>query len=185
MLVPAASPSAAASDIRLTLPLHEEGERAFVLDLVRRTRAEVARRSGIAAAATMAITVHTTVEAFGRATGQPWWVASSTVGSDIDLLPLAELRRRGTLESTLRQEVAHVVLDPALQARPMWVREGASIYFSSPEAPPQPPGARVSCPKDAELLRPVSGGAEREAFSRAGRCFRRQIAEGRSWRDVR
>ncbi len=183
--VPAALPSAAASDIRLTLPRHEEGDRAFVLDLVRRTRVEVARRAGIAAPATMAITVHDTVEAFGRATGQPWWVASSIVGSDIDLLPLAELRRRGTLESTVRHEVSHVVLDPALQARPVWVREGASIYFSSPEAPPQAPGARVSCPKDAELLRPVSGGAEREAFSRADRCFRRQIAEGRTWRDVR
>ena len=85
----------------------------------------------------------------------------------------------------MRQEVAYVVLDAALQSRPMWVREGAAIYFSSPVAPRQPPGARVSCPKDAELLRPVSGGAEREAFARADRCFRRQIAEGRTWREVR
>jgi len=184
-VVPAAPLSAAASDLRLTLPPHEEGERGFVLDLVRRTRGDVATRAGIAAPATMAIAVHATVEAFGRATGQPWWVASSTGGSGIDLLPLAELRRRGTLESTVRLAVAHVVLDVALQARPRWVREGASIYFSSPKAPPPPPGARVSCPKDAELLRPVSGGAEREAFSRADRCFRRQIAEGRTWRDVR
>ena len=175
----------ASSDIRLTLPPHEEGERAFVLELVRRTRTDVATRAGLSAPTAMAITVHATVEAFGRATGQPWWVASSTVGADIDLLPLAELRRRGTLESTLRQEVAHVVLDAELKSRPVWVREGASTYFSSPAGPPQPPGARVSCPQDAELLRPVSGGAEREAFSRADRCFRRQIAQGRTWRDVR
>ncbi len=174
-----------AADVRLTLPPHEEGERAFVIDLVRRTRADVAARAGVSAPVAMAVTVHATVEAFGRATGQPWWVASSTVGAEIEVLPLAELRRRGTLESTVRQEVAHVVLDAALQSRPMWVREGAAIYFSSPAGPPQPPGARVSCPKDAELLRPVSGGAEREAFSRADRCFRRQIARGRTWRDVR
>jgi SpoIID/LytB domain protein len=184
--LPSAPPAAAsASDIRLTLAPHEEGERSYVLDLVRRTRTDVATRAGIAVPATMTVTVHATVEAFSRATGQPWWGAASTVGAEIDLLPLAELRRRGTLESTVRQEVAHVVLDAALMSRPVWVREGASIYFSSPAGPPQPPGARVACPKDAELLRPVSGGAEREAFSRADRCFRRQIAEGRAWRDVR
>ena len=188
MSAPGSRPSAlpaSASDIRLTLAPHDEGERAFVLELMRRTRTEVATRAGIAAPVTIGVTVHATVEAFSRATGQPWWGAASTVGADIDLLPLAELRRRGTLESTLRQEVAHVVLDAALSSRPVWVREGASMYFSSPVGPPQPPGARVSCPKDIELLRPVSGGAEREAFSRADRCFRRQIAEGRAWRDVR
>ncbi len=156
-----------------------------MLELVRRARLDVAARAGIPAPFTMTVTVHASVEAFGRGTGQPWWGAASTVGAEIDLLPLAELRRRGLLESTVRQEVAHVLLDTHLLTRPAWVREGAAIFFSSPAVPPQAPGARVSCPKDAELLRPVSGGAEREAFSRAERCFRRQIAQGRTWREVR
>jgi hypothetical protein len=174
-----------ARDLRLALPPDLEPERAFLIDLVRTTRAHVATRAGLNEPDTMAVTVHPTVEAFGRVTGQPWWVASSTVGAEIDLMPLAELRRRGTLESTLRQAVAHVVLDPALKTRPAWVRAGAAAYFLAPAGPERPPGARVSCPSDAELLRPVSGGAEREAFSRADRCFRRQIAQGRQWRDVR
>ena len=183
--VPPPPPLAAARDITLVLPAGEERDRDYLTALARRARTDVATRAGVADAATVSITVHPTVEAFGRATGQPWWVASSTVGMAIDLLPLEELRRRGTLESTVRQEVAHVVLDDMLRTRPAWVREGASIYFSSAEMPPSPPGARVSCPSDAELLRPVSGGAEREAFSRADRCFRRQVAQGRTWRDVR
>ena len=186
--VPPVAPQAlAARDISLVMPPDDERERAFVLDLVRRTRDDVAARAGVPVPATIAITVHTTMEAFGRATGQPWWVAASTIDASIDVLPLSELRRRGTLEATVRQEVAHVVLDAQLRARPVWVREGASIFFSSPPAPvpPAPLGARVSCPSDAELLRPVSGGSEREAFSRADRCFRRQIAQGRAWREVR
>ncbi len=123
--------SSAVGGIRLVLPPGAESEAVALLDLARRTRAEVAARAGIADPAAMTITVHPTVEAFGRATGQPWWGAASTVGTDIDVLPLAELRRRGTLESTLRQEVAHVVLDGALRARPAWVRTGAAIVFSS------------------------------------------------------
>ena len=179
------SSAAVVDGIQLVLPHDEEGERAAVLDLVRRTRADVAARAGIPEPAVMTITVHPTPEAFGRATGQPWWGAASTVGTEIDVLPLGELRRRGTLESTLRQEVAHVVLDGTLAARPAWVREGAAIVFSTPEGQARVTAERVACPANAELLRPVSGGAQREAFARAERCFRRQIAQGRRWRDVR
>ncbi len=184
--VPTMTPKAlAARDVTLVMSPDDEHERAFVLGLVRRTRDDVAARAGVPAPASIAIMVHPTIEAFGRATGQPWWVAASTVDTSIDVLPVSELRRRGTLESTLRQEVAHVVLDAQLRTRPAWVREGASIFFSSPASPMLPPGPSVSCPSDAELLRPLSGGSEREAFSRADRCFRRQMAQGRAWRDVR
>jgi len=36
-----------------------------------------------------------------------------------------------------------------------------------------------------ELLHPVSAGALGDAYARARNCFARQIAAGRSWRDVR
>ncbi len=184
-LPPAAPQAPGVRDIALVLPPGDERERASVLELVRRTRDEVAARAGVPVPASMAITVHVSMETFGHVTGQPWWVAASTVDGAIDLVPLAELRRRGTLESTLRQEVAHVILDAHLRTRPAWVREGASIVFSSPPVPLPPPGARVQCPSDAELLRPLSGGTEREAAARAERCVRRQLAQGRAWRDVR
>ena len=57
------------------------------------------------------MTVHPTVEAFARATGQPWWVSGATDGTNIDLLPLTILRQRGQLERTIRHEVAHVLVD--------------------------------------------------------------------------
>jgi len=45
--------------------------------------------------------------------------------------------------------------------------------------------ARPSCPADAELRQPVSVGALTTAYARARACFARQVASGRSWREVR
>ena len=105
----------------------------------------------------------------------------------IDLLPLTLLQQRGQLERTVRHEVVHALLDRALASRPMWVREGAAIYFSRDAAQAHDATAsraRSSCPTDDELLRPVSAGAQRDAYARAEACFARQIASGK-WDEVR
>ncbi len=180
--IPAAGPSA--SDIRLALPTVEEGERAYLLELLREARDDIARRAGVRAPSPIQVTVHQSVESFGRATGQPWWAAGATIGAAVDLLPLGLLRQQGHLERTVRHEMAHVIVEPALATRPLWVREGAALYFAQPEAAP-PEARRGSCPTDAELLRPVSAGARREAYARADACFRRAIADGKNWRDLR
>ena len=39
--------------------------------------------------------------------------------------------------------------------------------------------------EDAELLRPVSAGAQRNAYARAEACFARAIAEGKRWDQIR
>ncbi len=181
----ARAPSAA--DVHLALPAAEEGERAALMALLRRSRDQIAKATGQPAPAAMRVTVHPTIEAFGRATGQPWWVAGASAGAAIDLLPIAVLRQRGIVEQTIRHEIAHVLVDQALTTRPMWVREGAAIYFSwpagvAPAARTEP--ARAACPTDVELLRPVSAGAQRDAYERAEACFTRAIART-AWRDVK
>ncbi len=62
---------------------------------------------------------------------------------------------------------------------------GAAMMYASP--PPSSPvrTERVACPSEAELLRPVSGGAQREAFLRAERCVQREIARGRRLTEIR
>ncbi len=188
---PAPAPSAAApavpdaSGIRLALPASEEGERAAIITLVRRARDEIAKMAGVAPPPSIRVTVHPTVESFGRATGQPWWVSGATDGAAIDLLPVSILRRRGQFERTVRHEVAHVLLDAALRSRPMWVREGAAGYFADPPPAGTPAPGRVPCPADAEMTRAVSAGAQRDAYARAAACFGRQVAEGRRWSEVR
>ncbi len=183
---------AAALDVQVALPASEEGERAALQALVRRARDAVAKATAQVAPRTIRITVHPTVESFGRATGQPWWVSGATSGTDIDLLPLAILRQRGQLERTVRHEVAHAMLDGALASRPMWVREGAAIYFSrEPGSGNRDPEAdarstvRVSCPADPDILRPISAGAQRDAYERAEACFARALASGRKWDEIR
>jgi len=184
---PAAPPAqvAATGDVRLALPAGEEHERTALLALVRAARDEIAARAGVTAPPVLTLTFHPSVDAFGRATGQPWWVSASTRGARIDLLPLALLRQQGQVERTIRHEVAHALVDGALVGKPLWVREGAAIHFADPAPPDATPPSRMDCPSDLEITRPVSAGAQRDAYGRAALCFRRQLAEGRAWREVR
>jgi len=173
-----------ATDVALALPGNEESERASLLTLIRRSRDDVIKATGAIPPARLRVTVHPSVDSFGRATGQPWWVSGATEGAAIDLLPLSTLKQQGQLDRTVRHEVAHALLDGALAKRPMWVREGAAAHFASPPAS-RTPASRVTCPKDAELLRPISAGAQREAYSRAEACFAREIANGKRWDQIR
>jgi SpoIID/LytB domain protein len=187
------SPSPAATipmarDVQIALPAAEESERAPLLTLVRRVRDEMVAATGQRPPAALRLTVHPTIESFGRATGQPWWVSGATSGAAIDLLPIAVLQQQGQLERTIRHEVAHAMLDSALASRPMWVREGAAIYFGSgrePGAAGRESSGRVKCPTDQELQRPLSAGSQRDAYARAEACFARQLASGRKWDEVR
>jgi hypothetical protein len=113
--------------------------------------------------------------------------------NELHLLPLAVLRSRGVLDRTIRHELVHVMTDAVLAKRPMWVREGAAIYFAGEqpiqgqptERPAFKPKPRASCPDDSELRQPVSVGALSNAYARARACFARQVQAGKSWRDVR
>jgi hypothetical protein len=159
-----------------------------VSQIVRQARDELAARTGIARPTVIRVTVHPDVSSFGRATGQPWWVAGATDRTSIALLPIAVLKRRGQLQRTIRHEVAHVLLDSSLSGKPLWVREGAASYFAG--ALPRPSRAESSraappCPSDAELLRAPDLDAQRDAYARATACFAREIAVGKKWRDVR
>jgi SpoIID/LytB domain protein len=151
---------------------------------VKRALDDIAAKAGLKAPASIRITVHPDVEAFGRATGQPWWVSGSADKTGIDFAPLSLLQQRGVLDRTIRHAAAHALLDGPLADRPQWVREGAASYFAEPSAVVDP-SRRVTCPTDDELLKPLSAGAHREALARADVCFRRQTANGRSWREVK
>jgi SpoIID/LytB domain protein len=172
------------TDIALALPGGEERERGTLMSLIRKSRDDIIKVTGTIPPARLRVTVHPSVESFGRATGQPWWVSGATDGQSIDLLPLTALRQQGQLDRTIRHEVAHALLDGALSKRPMWVREGAAAYFASSPAA-RPSASRVTCPNDAELLRPISAGAQREAYARAEACFARAMAEGKRWDQIK
>jgi SpoIID/LytB domain protein len=181
------------SDLLLSLPDGDEGERKAIAQLTARARDDLARTLGVMPPARMTVRFHPTTDDYERATSQPWFTSGAVVSAEVHLLPLAVLRERGVLERTVRHELVHLMADAILDRRPAWVREGAAIYFAGEpaipgEAAPRGPAATVpqgGCPSDAELLQPVSVGALTSAYARARACFARQIEAGRSWRDVR
>lgn len=181
---PARRAPAAAADVVIELASAESAAHPEILNGVRAARDQMAKAAGVKAPAALRVTVHATVDDFVRTTGQPWWVSGASTGTQIDLAPLSMLRQRGQVESAIRREVARVLTERVLAGRPMWVREGAAAYFADPlsTTATNVPGG---CPRDAELLRPVSAGTHRNALARAEACFRREVARGRKWDEVR
>jgi SpoIID/LytB domain protein len=168
--------------VELALPAAQEGERASLVKLLQQSRDDIAKETGVKPA-NLRVTVHASVDSFGRATGQPWWASGATNATAIDLLPVAMLRQRGQLERAVRHEIVHALLDGALAKKPVWVREGAAAYFSDPTARIAS-AERVPCPSDEELLRPISAGAQRDAYARAEKCFARAITGGKRWNQI-
>lgn len=172
------------ADVVITLAGDQERHRALIARTVRSARDQVSARTGRKPPFDLRVTVHPTVDAFVRATGQPWWMSGAADGSTIDLVPVGILEQRGQLERAIRHEMAHLFVDLPLTGRPQWVREGAAIYFADPDSERETTGGG-KCPTDEELLRPVSAGAYRTALARADACFRRALTRGRTWDQIR
>ena len=188
---PADAAAAAAPEIVLALPEGDEGERAALLKQTLQARDELARVLDVAAPGRIVLRFHATTDEYEEATTQPWFTSAASVGGELHLLPLVVLRERGVLDRVIRHELVHVLTDFEFANRPLWVREGAAVFFGGAGSAPvaQRPAfkadARASCPDDRELRFPVSAGALSNAHARARACFARQIEAGRTWRDVK
>ncbi|HEX5887924.1 MAG TPA: SpoIID/LytB domain-containing protein [Pyrinomonadaceae bacterium] len=68
---------------------------------------------------------------FTSRTGQPWWAAAATRGNQIELQPAGILKQRGVLFTTLRHELAHVMIGSVSNKRaPRWLEEGFALYLA-------------------------------------------------------
>jgi stage II sporulation protein D (peptidoglycan lytic transglycosylase) len=190
---PPSSLASSGADVLISLPEGDEGERAAMIALALRARDDLAKTLGVPVPSRVSLRFHPTTGAYERATGQPWFTSTVVINGEINLLPPAVLRDRGGLERSVRHALVHVLADASLSRRRLWVREGAAVHFADPatapteDSPLMPgsPQAYASCPGDAELEHPASIGALSTAYARARACFARQLAAGRSWRDVR
>ena len=98
------------------------------VDLLNRLRA-----AGLALSESrpLEVVIHATTVKFIAETGQPGWSAAATSGSRIVLQPVALLRRRGILETTLRHEYAHAAIDEIGRGHaPRWLAEGLAVHFA-------------------------------------------------------
>jgi hypothetical protein len=135
-------------------------------------------------AASVTVELHETLDNFRLEARKPWWVSAAVTGTTIDLAPAALLSQRDGLEATLRAAMAELLMSDSLAGRPAWIRVGGARHFSSP-TPPATPSGTVTCPADAELTLAVSAVAQREAESRAVKCFSRALARVGEWRLVK
>ena len=179
----------APATVRITLPESERRHLGEVRSLASGVSREIARTLGLPEPDELDIVFHPTIEAYTRATGQPWYTAGRTSGARIDLLPFTVLSPRGILESTLRHEFTHALADESLAGRPLWVREGLAVYLAG-ELPADSQGDLAGrskpCPSDAAFRAPpASEESLRRIYEDAGRCVARALGAGVRWQDVR
>jgi len=183
--VPAPDPSTISvpTDVVISLPEGDEGERTVIMSLVRRERDGLARTLGVVPPARLTMRFLPTTDAFERSAGRPWFTLGATAATgEMQFAPLPMLRDRGVLERTIRRQLVHLMADATLNGRPAWVREGAAVHFSEGA---DGPSKREVCPDDVELTRPLSMGAFGDASRRARACFERQLSTRKDWRAVK
>ncbi|HEU4870462.1 MAG TPA: hypothetical protein VFT08_06405 [Pyrinomonadaceae bacterium] len=122
------------SHFRLVHPV-DSSDAKYVLDLLEHDRSELLQRvsnAGLDAhLPTLEIVFNASTGDFIARTGMPSWAAAATRKNRIELQPLTLLKQRRILESTLRHELAHALIDALGNGQtPRWLAEGMAIYLA-------------------------------------------------------
>ncbi|HKF20794.1 MAG TPA: SpoIID/LytB domain-containing protein [Candidatus Angelobacter sp.] len=111
--------------------------------------------------------VFPTLDAYRNTTGQPGWIAAYTRGHRISLQPVAVLKDKSILESTLRHEFTHLLVEArAHEGTPLWFREGLVLYFADRDRP-FAPVTMTEAEMEAALERAASQEAVKHAYAAA------------------
>ena len=105
-----------------------------VLNTLESARSDYLRRASSAVSVSvpsLEIRLNESTGDFTSRTGQPWWAAAATKGNRIELQPLKLLKQRGVLFTTVRHELAHVIIDAVSHEHaPRWLAEGLAIHLA-------------------------------------------------------
>jgi stage II sporulation protein D len=146
---------------------------ADVLTVAQKTLEALQADLGWKPAFKIQLRVFPTMDTYRNTTGQPGWIAAYTRGHVISLQPLATLREKGILESTLRHEFTHLMVETrAREGTPLWFREGLVLYLSN-AGESFTPVAMNEREMEATLANPSS----REALQQAYAAARTRVAQ--------
>lgn len=140
-----------------------------LLPVATRLLHESEESTGLVYRAPPRLKIYATVAAFRNSTGEPGWVAASTRGRTIQMQPADVLRDAGTLDSTIRHELLHMLIESyARPGTPQWFREGLVLYLAGPNVPSSS-GARFEDMAGVEkaLRAPQSEEELRRAYAEA------------------
>jgi stage II sporulation protein D (peptidoglycan lytic transglycosylase) len=154
-----------------------------LLPLATRLMHESEESTGLLYNGAAKLKAYPTVAAFRDATGEPGWVAASTRGRTIRLQPTDVLRDTGRLESTLRHELLHMLVEAHAKAgTPLWFREGLVLYLSRPGSAPKSGDRFESVDAlNKALHNPASEQEMRQAYAEAeARVSRLVTQQGRA-----
>jgi hypothetical protein len=134
---------------------------------------EAAQLTGTERRAELTVVIYSTVDAFRTGAKAPTWAAGLYDGAvRVPPEPRAEL---GVALSTLRHEVMHAQLHAAVGCMPVWLNEGAAMYFAGP-----PPARawlellRARPPLELALLE--APGLDEHAAPRVDRVYAQSLA---------
>ena len=186
-IVGAQKSSLSSEHFRATYP--EKTDRRLIENMIRElesARADLMRRLEaaslrLAEPGPFEVVVHATTADFIVATGLGGWAAGATRGRRIELQPLDLLRRRRVLNTTLRHEMTHAVIEALAGGRaPRWMAEGLAIHVAGEAAtlPRIENKSRLSRDDlERKLMRPASATESRKLYAMAYHEIRAMIEE--------
>lgn len=185
-----------ASHFQLSFPDSvEQREAEYVLELLESNEAELLRRTSSAGIQarfpSLEVVINETTGDFVGRTGMPPWAAAATKHNRMELQPLALLKQRRILETTLRHELVHVLIDSIGGGQtPRWLTEGMAVHLAGEGKMMQrdQPGNSMSVEAVEQALGSAKSAAEmRRAYAAAHKLVKELIqgeGEGKVWQRV-